>query len=105
GPQVILSAINFAGNNHVPAEKLFEYAVGPTRERYSRLQRELPFVATDVQEGADLAHRYYISEGYLDAVRDPPQYDFSADGARAEVTIPVHEGRRYFFGDLIFHGH
>src|ERR1044071_987397 len=48
GPQVILSAINFAGDNQVPAEKLFEYAVGPTRERYSRLQAELPFVAADV---------------------------------------------------------
>jgi len=104
GPQVILSAINFSGNIHVPAETLFQYAVGPTRERYSRLQRELPFVASDVQEGADLVHRYYISEGYLDAVVDPPQYHFAADGARAEVTIPVHEGRQYFFGDLIFHG-
>src|SRR5438552_9940111 len=105
GPQVILSAINFSGNDHVPAETLFEYAVGPTRERYSRLQRELPFVATDVQEGADLVHRFYVSEGYLDAVVDPPQYTFSADGARAVVVIPVHEGRQYFFGDLIFHGH
>src|SRR5207253_5715518 len=105
GPQVILSAINFSGNNHVPAKTLFEYAVGPTRERYSRLQKELPFVATDVQEGADLVHRYYVSEGYLDAVVDPPQYDFSADGKRGEVIIPVHEGRQYFFGDLVFHGH
>lgn len=104
GPQVILSAINFAGNSRVPAQKLFEYAVGPTRERYSRLQKELPFVATDVQEGADLVHRYYISEGYLDAVVDPPQYHFSADGRHADVTIPVHEGRQYFFGNLIFHG-
>jgi outer membrane protein insertion porin family len=104
GPQVILSAINFAGNNQVPAEKLFEYAVGPTRERYSRLQKELPFVATDVQEGADLVHRYYISEGYLDSMVDAPQYHFSADGTRVEVIIPVHEGRQYFFGDLIFHG-
>src|SRR5205823_7474993 len=105
GPQVILSAINFSGNNHVPAKTLFEYAVGPTRERYSRLQKELPFVATDVQEGADLVHRYYVSEGYLDAVVDPPQYDFSADGKRGEVIISVHEGRQYFFGDLVFHGH
>jgi outer membrane protein assembly factor BamA len=104
GPQVILSAINFAGNNHVPAEKLFEYAVGPTRERYSRLQKELPFVATDVQEGADLVHRYYISEGYLEAVVDSPQYHFSGDGTRVDATIPVHEGRQYFFGNLIFHG-
>ena len=104
GPQVILSAINFSGDNRIPAETLFQYAVGPTRERYSRLQRELPFVAADVEEGADLVHRYYISEGYLDAVVDPPQYQFSADGARAEVVIPVHEGRQYFFGNLIFHG-
>jgi outer membrane protein insertion porin family len=105
GPQVILSAINFSGNNHVSAEKLFEYAVGPTRERYSRLQKELPFVATDVQEGADLVHRYYIGEGYLDAVVDSPQYHFSADGTRAVVIIPVHEGRQYFFGNVVFHGH
>src|SRR5205823_860890 len=104
GPQVILSAINFAGNSQVPAEKLFEYAVGPTRERYSRLQKELPFVATDVQEGADLVHRYYISAGYLNAVVDPPQYHFSADGMRVDATIPVYEGRQYFFGNLIFHG-
>jgi outer membrane protein insertion porin family len=104
GPQVILSAINFAGNSQVPAEKLFEYAVGPTRERYSRLQKELPFVATDVQEGADLVQRYYVSQGYLDAVVDSPQYHFSPDGAHADATIPVHEGRQYFFGKLIFHG-
>jgi outer membrane protein assembly complex protein YaeT len=104
GPQVILSAINFIGNNQVSAQKLFEYAVGPTRERYSRLQKELPFVAADIQEGADLVHRYYISDGYLDAVVDAPQYRFSTDGTRAEVIIPVHEGRQYFFGNLIFHG-
>src|SRR5216110_384471 len=104
GPQVILSAINFAGNNHVPAEKLFEYAVGPTRERYSRLQKNLPFVATDIQEGADLVHRYYVGEGYLDSVVDAPQYHFSTEGARVDVTIPVQEGRQYFFGDLIFRG-
>jgi outer membrane protein insertion porin family len=104
GPQAILGTINFVGNNHVPAEKLFEYAVGPTRERYSRLQKDLPFVANDMQEGADLVHRYYVGEGYLDSVVDAPQYHFSADGARVDVTIPVHEGRQYFFGDLIFRG-
>src|SRR5436305_7742419 len=104
GPEAILGTINFVGNNQVPAEKLFEYAVGPTRERYSRLQKELPFVATDIQEGADLVHRYYISEGYLDAVVDSPQYHFSAEGTHADATIPVHEGRQYFFGNLIFHG-
>ena len=104
GPQAILGTINFVGNNHVSAEKLFEYAVGPTRERYSRLQKDLPFVAADIQEGADLLHRYYVGEGYLEATVDAPQFHFSADGARVDVTIPVHEGRQYFFGDLIFRG-
>src|SRR5438034_358490 len=104
GPQAILGKINFVSNNHVPAEKLFEYAVGPTRERYSRLQKNLPFVATDIQEGADLVHRYYVGEGYLEAAVDAPQFHFSADGARVDVTIPVKEGRQYFFGDLIFRG-
>ena len=98
GPQAILGTINFVGNNHVPAEKLFEYVVGPTRERYSRLQKDLPFVAADIQEGADLLHRYYVGEGYLEATVDAPQFHFSTDGARVDVTIPVHEGRQYFFG-------
>src|SRR6267378_2436876 len=104
GPQVQLGSINFVGNTHVPAKQLFEFAVGPTRERYSRLQATLPFVAADVQEGADLVHRYYVNEGYLDAVVDPPQFHFSEDGARVDVTIPVQEGRQYFFGDLRFQG-
>jgi outer membrane protein assembly complex protein YaeT len=104
GPQAILGTIDFVGNNHVPAEKLFEYVVGPTRERYSRLQNKLPFVAADIQEGADLVHRYYVGEGYLEAAVDAPQFHFRADGARVDVTIPVHEGRQYFFGNLIFRG-
>src|SRR5437899_663588 len=104
GPQAILGTINFVGNNHVSAEKLFEYVVGPTRERYSRLQKDLPFVAADIQEGADLLHRYYVGEGYLEATVDAPQFHFSTDGARVDITIPVHEGRQYFFGDLIFRG-
>src|SRR5438309_5288605 len=104
GPQAQLGSINFVGNTHVPASQLFEYAVGPTRERYSRLQATLPFVAADVQEGADLIHRYYINEGYLDAVVDAPQFRFSENGARVDAIIPLHEGRQYLFGELRFNG-
>ena len=38
GPLVTLGLVNFVGNQHQPAEILFDYAVGPTRERYSSLQ-------------------------------------------------------------------
>src|SRR6267143_4931208 len=54
GPLVTLGVVNFVGNQHQPADVLFEYAVGPTRERYSKLQKKLPFVSADVEEGADL---------------------------------------------------
>lgn len=104
GPQAELASIDFLGNAHVKAEQLYEYAVGPTRERYSRLQKTLPFVAADVQEGADLINRYYISEGFLDAKVDSPQYHFSGDGARVTVTITIDEGRQYFFGQISFSG-
>src|SRR6266705_5164335 len=57
GPLVTLGLVNFVGNRSLPTEVIFDYAVGPTRERYSKLQAKLPFVASDVEEGADLVHR------------------------------------------------
>src|SRR4051812_3857636 len=46
GLQYTLGNIEFSGNEHEPTDKLFEYVVGPTRERYSKLQKSLPFVAS-----------------------------------------------------------
>src|SRR5213076_3496265 len=48
GPRFLLSQVIFDGNAHEPADKLFEYMVGPTRERYSRAEKRLPFVAADL---------------------------------------------------------
>src|SRR5229473_1923339 len=104
GPLVSLAQVNFVGNTSEPTEKLFDFAIGPTRERYSKLQKSLPFVAADVEEGADLVHRFYISQGFLDAIVDPPHYAYSADGTQVNVTIAIHEGRQYFFGRVAFSG-
>ena len=104
GPLMTLGTIVFKGNVHEPAEKLFEFAVGPTRERYSKLQRQLPFVASDVEEGADLVHRLYVAEGYLDSVVDKPRYTYHDDTNQVDAVISVHEGRQYFFGQVSFTG-
>jgi outer membrane protein insertion porin family len=104
GPLVTLGLVNFVGNQHQPSEILFDYAVGPTRERYSKLQSKLPFVAADVEEGADLVHRLYIANGYLDATVDKPIYHYADDGTRVDATIPITEGRQYSFGQLSFSG-
>src|SRR3954471_17715542 len=104
GPLVTLGLVNFVGNQNQPSEILFDYAVGPTRERYSSMQKNLPFVAADVEEGADLVHRLYISNGYLDAQVEKPLYHYSDDGVRVDATIPITEGRQYSFGQVSFSG-
>src|SRR5438034_5543028 len=105
GPRYTLRTIVCDGNVREPSDKLFEYAVGPTRERYSRTEKKLPFVAADMQEGADLVHRFYLSDGFLDAVVDVPSYTFHRESSEVDVVIPVHEGRQYFFGSISFNGH
>src|SRR5436305_6319404 len=104
GPLMTLSKVIFDGNASEPADKLFEYAVGPTRERYSKLQKNLPFVAADMEEGADLVHRFYVAQGFLNAVVDPPRLIFQDQTNRGDEVIPIHEGRQYSFGSVSFTG-
>src|SRR5437667_1449444 len=104
GPRFMLRTIVFDGNAREPADKLFEYMVGPTRERYSRLEKELPFVAADMEEGVHLVQRFYVAEGFLDVAVDPPGYKFQDQSNEVDVVVPVHEGRQYFFGHISFAG-
>src|SRR5437773_7784319 len=104
GPRFILRTVVFDGNTREPADKLFEYMVGPTRERYSRLEKTLPFVAADMEEGTHLVQRFYIAEGFLDVVVDPPRYEFQGQNNEVDVVVPIHEGRQYFFGSISFGG-
>ena len=104
GPRFILRTVMFDGNTHEPTEKLFEYMVGPTRERYSRLEKQLPFVAADLEEGSRLVQRFYVARGFLDVVVDPPHYKFQDQGNEVDVVVPIHEGRQYFFGSISFAG-
>src|SRR5438034_9607698 len=104
GPRFLLSQVIFDGNAHEPADKLFEYIVGPTRERYSRAEKRLPFVAADLEEGTHLVQRFYVAGGFLNAVVDPPSDKFLTDSSDVEVMVPMHEGRQYFFGSITFSG-
>src|SRR5437764_11719245 len=104
GPRFFLSQVIFDGNAHEPADKLFEYMVGPTRERYSRLEKRVPFVASDLEEGTHLVQRFYVAEGFLDAVVEPPHDKFLGGSTDVDVTVPIQEGRQYFFGNITFSG-
>src|SRR5258705_2910117 len=104
GPRFLLGTVTFDGNAREPADKLFEYMVGPTRERYSRLEKRLPFVAADLEEGAHLVQRFYVADGFLDVVVDPPRDEVQGQSNEVDVVVPIHEGRQYFFGSISFGG-
>src|SRR5207237_9612757 len=104
GPRFMLQTVVFDGNTREPADKLVEYMVGPTRERYSRLDKRLPFVAADMEEGTHLVQRFYVAEGFLNAVVDAPRDKFQAESSEVDVAVPIHEGRQYFFGNITFGG-
>ncbi len=103
GPLVHLGKVRFIGARQLPEEKLFDYAVGPTRSRYSKATALLPFVPGDLAEGADLVQRFYISEGFIDAVVEPPDYRYVQPDL-VETGITIHEGQQYFFGNINFVG-
>jgi outer membrane protein insertion porin family len=104
GPRFTIATVRFDGNAREPSAKLLEYMLGPTRERYSKLEKKLPFVAADMQEGANLVRRLYVAEGFLDAVIDPPRYTFHRETNQVDVVLPIHEGGQYFFGSVSFAG-
>src|SRR5438034_58131 len=104
GPQFMLRTVIFDGNVHEPTDKLFEYIVGPTRERYSKLEKKLSFVAAEMEEGARLVQRFYVAEGFLNAVVDTPRYKCRAQSNDVDVVVPIHEGQQYLFGSISFTG-
>lgn len=104
GPFTALEEIRFEGNTSISSEVLRDYVIGPTRERFSALKQQLPFVESDIKTGVEQLRGFYFSEGFLDAVVSPPEIQFSADGTRAVVVVNIHEGKRYRFGKISFEG-
>ena len=104
GPRTTVGNITFVGNDHIVTDKLSEFLIGPTRERYGKTEKSLPFVKNDLAEGVDLVRRLYIAEGYLNVIVQEPNYSFSAGGAQVDLAIAVVEGRQYAFGDIQFAG-
>jgi outer membrane protein assembly complex protein YaeT len=104
GPFVALGENSFTGNAYFPAATLREYIVGTTRERFSALQKTLPYVEADVQSGVDRLRGLYAAEGFLDVTIADPQITFTANDAQANILVAVHEGTQYHFGAITFTG-
>lgn len=104
GPHVTVGHVNFVGAEHFPSDKLFDFFIGPTRERYGKTAKTLPFVRNDLTEGVDLVRRLYISDGYLNVIVQEPHYALSQDGTQMDIDVAIVEGRQYSFGNVEFGG-
>nr|MBA3651106.1 hypothetical protein [Chthoniobacterales bacterium] len=103
GPLVRLATLRFIGNRELPTDKLFDYAVSPTRNTDPGGKGMLPFVPGELEEGANLVQRFYVSEGFVEAVVQPPTYRYvQPDLVKAQIVL--HEGQKYFFGKVNFVG-
>src|SRR5882762_665079 len=72
GPQAILGTIDFVGNNHVPAAKLFEYVVGPTRERFSRpIYRRVQTCCIATTSEKAISKRQWMRRNFISAATAP----------------------------------
>ncbi len=105
GPLVVLGDIRFIGNDHFKDPGNFQqYIIGQTRERFPASRKELPYVDADVQKGTDLVQRFYLSQGYLEARIGQPTVEYVNGRTRADVTVPIVEGRAYRFGNVALQG-
>ncbi len=103
GPRTTLGEVEFVGNRTLPSDKLLEYFVGPTRERYSKMEKKLPYVKSDLDEGIDLVRRLYVSEGFLNVIVQEPHVRERAESV-VDTSVAIVEGRRYSFGEVGFAG-
>lgn len=106
GPLAHVGTITVEGNKAYDTPTLTNYLLGPTRERFPRVRKDilLPYVESDIWSGTDLVRRLYAADGYLDAVVDTPVITVNADGTSADISLKVTEGIQYRFGDIRFEG-
>ena len=100
GPYYQLGQIEFAGNKTFPPSTLNDYMIGTTRARFSQFQKQLPFVQADLETGEDLLRNYYVSQGFPNVDIQPIRT--SRRAGFVDVTVPITEGPRYFFGQVHF---
>lgn len=104
GPRMTIGDVSLVGAESFPEDELKDFIIGPIREQHSTLDSELPFVANLIDDGAGLLERFYLNNGYTEAVVEPPQFDFRQETNTVDITVTVHEGPQYEFGDIEFRG-
>jgi len=102
GTRVIIKKIDIIGTAGIDAEKLIPFFEGEKTGAFG--QGKLLFIKSNIQSAISQIREFYISQGYLQAVVEPPKISFSEDRTQATVTIQMQEGLRYMIRDVRFRG-
>ena len=102
GPRVLIQSMEFTGRTAAPADDLAALFV-PSRMIFDPSSNR-PFVQSEIQAGASLVRDFYLARGYLDVNVGAPNFSFSENRTRVNITIPLSEGRLYRLTDLRFMG-
>ncbi len=103
GPSVVISVINFTGNDHADAGTLHDQM---ETSKYTFLISWITgsgrFEKDKFLDDLDALRKYYKSKGYLDVDIEESEIKYDNPGpGRLVITIPIHEGRQYHVGKNI----
>jgi len=93
GPRVIVRDIIPIGNQALGDEKLRGYFQKDRSILFGK--DKLVFDRSNIEAAVDEIRRYYITQGYLDAVVGPPEFDFAEDRNQVNITLRIQEGIPY----------
>jgi len=100
GPRLKIRAIHFAGNDHLPPDKLR----GELKTKPKGFLRRGRFQHEKLEEDAARLENYYRDHGFKDArvTLQEPRYLPHDEGI--EIGFTISEGPRYYFGATAFEG-
>jgi len=101
GKKVKIREISFLGNEHFSDGKL-RHQLKKTKEK--SLFRSGEFDAEEFDKDKGLLVDFYRQEGYRDAQVEGDSVSYSDDRRRMYITIKIHEGAQYVFGNVEFEG-
>ena len=102
GPRVIVRDIIFSGNKAFDDDMLKVYF---EKDRSGLLHRgELAFIRSNVEAAVDDIRRRYITDGYLDALVEGPELQFSEDRSRVDISVTIAEGVQYTVDQIDLRG-
>jgi len=93
GPRVIVRDIIPIGNLALDDEKLRGYFQKDRSILFGK--DDLVFVRSRVEDAVGEIRRYYTTQGYLDAVVNEPELDFTENRSQVNITIRIQEGIPY----------